>query len=459
MENHNDNDSPVPQNNEVNSGISDSVAKIDAYTRPTESGDGGRRTPAMEGISQSVTPNNSEGNRGKTSQAHDKRKACHNCGSLDHLVRNCPRPQNNRFVFRANAINESFHDMDDRTKAAEDVAKEKLKEIDDLKKELSEERKKKVVEQKNVPEFDVEGFNIEWAEKDENQKYIRYNEISRHHPWHKFPQDTEGDHRMVNTYVIVQKPKWASILATLSALISMKCAYHSLVNLGGSLFTTLAHNAAKYGMTHTLYGSLPSSHVADGLLKNIPTHRSPLASFVLGIKHAIVMFVTMAVAWKCVKLSDLLTTSNVLKTLKYYKVEFEYPLEHEELDNRADSISAGDLTHEHPQNYYAKFSTIQMTSFFGILAIARRTKRKNTVSLETIVQLTAPNNIVLSSTDQVAWERIQYTNTHLHSVNLNRYHTLDDSAIDVDSQLVAYGRRREIFQQRSCDDFHRGTRD
>lgn len=449
MDNNNDKQKPVPQTEEVEAGIRDSVAKIDAISRPSISLTGHGRTPVGAGISLPVTPPRNEGNRGRTSE----NKKCHNCGSSDHLVRRCPHPKHNRFVFRANAINESFHDMDDRTKAAEDVAREKEKEIKDLKEELKEAKEVKEVEQKFVPEYDVEGYSMSWASQDSDHRFIDHNEKARHNSvLYKFPTESQGEYES-NSYIIFDKPKFSMVLPVIGGIFTAYLACSATKMLLTSALTCAQIMCKKLEL---IPPACPASQVIR-MSTYVDVPGLPITTIAGGLKRLFFTLPALALTLASTRLTEMLNFSNVLKTFKYFRIEFGDTVDHEPADCRADSISAGDLTHENPQNHMAKFSTIEVTSFFGVLAIAKRVKRKNIISLETFVQLTNPNNIVISSTDQVAWDRIQYTNTHLHSVNLNRYHTTDDNAIDVDSQLAAYGRRREILQQRSCDDFRRGT--
>lgn len=473
----NDNDTtPVPQSPEVDNGIRNSVEEIDANSRLQGSSNGRERTfpepcePRSHGQpsdsrGRNLAPRNTrDKEKLHRYKSHPKKspspvpppippkehmKQCHNCGSFNHLARKCKVPTGSRFSIKTDAITASFHDMESRTKAAEDVAHEKNKEISDLEAELAKAKSTPKVEIKLVPEFDLDCHRIAWAEKDPDHKYIDFNDNARYTlPRIKFSQVQEGEN-VTNTSIIFKKPDMFSIasavLCTLTAIEVTECSYYWMKTL-----SAVRDNLLIYFKDQVFKLTGRSVRVANGYSRP-PTQfsRSLITTF---------MLIIVLMLWRALRSYNVwYQGANILHTFKYFLVDFEHEIENPDQDYRADAIAAGSLTHPNPQNHKVKFSTVEMTSFLGLFALVKRTKRKNTVSIETITQLTSPNNIVLSSTDKVAWDRIQYTNTHLHSVNLNRYHTLNDEAIDVDSQLVAYGRRREILQQRSCDDFHRGT--
>jgi hypothetical protein len=69
------------------------------------------------------------------------------------------------------------------------------------------------------------------------------------------------------------------------------------------------------------------------------------------------------------------------------------------------------------------------------------------VSTEVVRQLAVPQTLDLSSTPQVAWDRITYMAKSLHSVNVNRDYALQHEFVIQQSALVAFALYREMRQK------------
>jgi hypothetical protein len=143
---------------------------------------------------------------------------------------------------------------------------------------------------------------------------------------------------------------------------------------------------------------------------------------------------------------------------------FKYvgPVEYNLVDRRPDCLAMGELKHAD-----ARYAKVAYTSKCGLYsAIAHKLLHKKVpgithqvglfggkiitdmiVSTEVVRQLAVPQTLDLSSTPQVAWDRITYMAKSLHSVNVNRDYALQHEFVIQQSALVAFALYREMRQK------------
>jgi hypothetical protein len=109
-------------------------------------------------------------------------------------------------------------------------------------------------------------------------------------------------------------------------------------------------------------------------------------------------------------------------------------------DLRPHGLSQSDLKYK--ESRYARVDYVRREGSTEVL------RTKLTISAELFAHLTLPGNLNLSSTEEVAWDRLQYTAKTMSAVNLDRYLSLKGRFVVQDTTLVAFGLYKQLLEKR-----------
>jgi len=118
------------------------------------------------------------------------------------------------------------------------------------------------------------------------------------------------------------------------------------------------------------------------------------------------------------------------------------------LANGADQISQWD-----PCYSVAMFERYTTENSFPGVFTSRMARRRCFVSNERLAQLTSPSNMLMLSDRDSIKTRIEYSNAHLHKVNMRRDLPLIGAMPCMDENLLAFGIWRHAMQVRLNRDF------
>lgn len=398
---------------------------------------GGRRGGAPDaGRSPAGTENN-------------RQITCFNCGKQGHISRQCAANKQNRFQWRQDTVEEAVHEMNDRTNASGDVIRELVEENKQL---VAAAQAKDDKEEEDVtkPTFEIETVRpIRWTTDDKHYEFLEEQTRNLVSPqtWNYLSPFLQG--RYTQTNRLHFRPIEAAFglgSLTLGSLISHYGFFKTAQFVAPAVkFIIMARDPIQAVMSKMPFlPKGPELKITSYLIPAIKFGIIGLTSFCL--HRLLSRFISPFGLFKP------LPRNMQIHTLHIDDTGPEPPEE----DLRADAIAAGDLLHPDTQHRTVQFTHHDIQTVIPGIYLSRARTRKALISLEMFTQLTMPGNVILSATNATAWDKIQYTGTHLHSVNFDRSHTLQNQAICVDTQLAAFGRRKEIAQQRSHEDFCSG---
>jgi len=365
---------------------------------------------------------------------HEKEQKCHGCGKVGHFVRNCKaKGARNGFSWKAKPSEVAFRDLVHQEAAARDAIvdlkddmADRLAALEDFVQKSSPTNPQPTplavqaaslpIEAELPPEPEIKVKNrtaplasfrsFRWTHNDWEVDKLRIYSSGWTLPF--FGHQVDGEHHEYRFRFKLSLPElmWGTLLLLPAAIIS-------------------------YGI---------------GFL-------FPLCNSSLPICYLIGILIPI---WFCVYQMCIRMVQKYLLWVPFthYKVALKYtPIPDLMTDKRPLATGADSLVQTNSTFAQAKFSRTGFVSMFPGFMFIYKAVRVDLVSLSKIAQLTAPNNMLMLSSNENIKARLEYSMAHMQKINHDEEHPLLGFMPNMDEVLVAYGIWRRSIQRRENRDF------
>jgi len=372
----------------------------------------------------------------------EKEQKCHGCGKVGHFVRNCKaKGARNGFNWKAKPTEVAFRDLVHQEAAARDAIVDLKDDMADRLAALEDYAQKVNPPQPPIPlPFEAEPMQVPKEPEIIPEPQVKIK--NRIDPY---------DHR-VDDLSTFRSFRWTANDWDVDKLRVYSSGWTLPI---GATDVSGEHSTYKFRIKLSplefMWGCLlllPASILCFGIefLFSLPDPTVFRLSFI-----GFFIPICIVVYQMCVKM-----VRNYLLWMPFthYKVALKYtPVPDLTTDKRPLATGADSLVQTNSTFAQAKFSRTGFFSLFPGFMCVTKAVRVDLVSLSKISQLTAPNNMLMLSTNENIKARLEYSMAHMQKINHDESHPLLGFMPNMDEVLVAYGIWRRSIQRRDKRDF------
>lgn len=192
-------------------------------------------------------------------------------------------------------------------------------------------------------------------------------------------------------------------------------------------------------LTTWLLGCVVTSMIADSRL---------LTSGEKYVCNAQVLIFVCLVTYFCYLRFKLFSRHKYTHTYRSLGLRKVSDMEVDNIDKRSDVMSLGELKHNEPVIAVFLYHRVEI-KWFGPIPYLYEKKKKLHCSVELYTQLSNPQNIAISMSDDIVGKRIEYATKQTHSLNIDRYEMAEGrkQTIYQNTGLLVYAKFKELQER------------